>query len=125
MVLEGQGKIMKSKMRMKNVTCVTREIVCLVYALMTAMPINVGGIIKDVLRRERVKNWQSISFGGLSTQFLRGHQIEEELRMNGVTEEQLQQLNMDYPLNVHLRALCRVGPGFEETLDDDDATEKE
>ncbi|MCD9560861.1 hypothetical protein HAX54_019680 [Datura stramonium] len=45
------------------------------------------------------------------------------LRMNGVTEEQLQQLNIDYPLSEHLRALCRVGPGYEEPLDDDVATE--
>ncbi|MCD7463677.1 hypothetical protein HAX54_051121 [Datura stramonium] len=40
-------------------------------------------------------------------------------RMNGVTEEQLQQLNMDYPMSKHSRALCRVGPRFEEPLDDD------
>ncbi|MCD9638554.1 hypothetical protein HAX54_022577, partial [Datura stramonium] len=48
-----------------------------------------------------------------------------QLRMNGGTEEQLQHVIMDYPLNEHSRALCRVGPGFEEPLDDDDATEKE
>ncbi|MCE0481358.1 hypothetical protein HAX54_039040 [Datura stramonium] len=44
-----------------------------------------------------------------------------QLRMNGVTEERLQQLNMDYPLSEHSRDLCRVGPIFEEPLDDDDA----
>ncbi|MCD9641464.1 hypothetical protein HAX54_027659 [Datura stramonium] len=48
-----------------------------------------------------------------------------QLRMNGVTEEQLQQLNIDYPLSEHSRALCRVGPGYEEPLDDDVATEDE
>ncbi|MCD9638493.1 hypothetical protein HAX54_022493 [Datura stramonium] len=47
------------------------------------------------------------------------------LRMNRVTEEQLQQLNMDYPLSEHSRALCRVGPRFEEPLDDDLATKDE
>ncbi|MCD7455115.1 hypothetical protein HAX54_027019 [Datura stramonium] len=48
-----------------------------------------------------------------------------QLGMNGVKEEQLQQLNMDYPLSEHSRALCRFRPGFDEPLDDDDATDKE
>ncbi|MCD7462597.1 hypothetical protein HAX54_048878, partial [Datura stramonium] len=138
---------------------------------------NVGVIIKDVLRKERVKKVQSFGFGGLLTQFLHGHQIEEEeaddsptydprgidetktkdpegvhhvvisvnnhnaqidnmlshlygmqmlqLRINRVAEEKLQQLNMDYPLSEHLRALCRVGPGFEEPLYNDVAIEDE
>ncbi|MCD9558368.1 hypothetical protein HAX54_015718 [Datura stramonium] len=47
----------------------------------------------------------------------------QDLRMNRVTEQQLQQLNIDYPLSEHLRALCRVGPRYEEPLDDDVATE--
>ncbi|MCD7467437.1 hypothetical protein HAX54_004861 [Datura stramonium] len=46
-----------------------------------------------------------------------------QLRMNRVTEERLQQLNMDFPLSEHSRTLCRVGPGFDDPLDDDDATE--
>ncbi|MCD7448530.1 hypothetical protein HAX54_043460 [Datura stramonium] len=48
-----------------------------------------------------------------------------QLRMNGVTEEQLQHLNIDYTLSKHSRALCRVGPGYEEPLDGDVATEDE
>ncbi|MCD7461884.1 hypothetical protein HAX54_047337 [Datura stramonium] len=48
-----------------------------------------------------------------------------QLRMSGVAKEQLQQLNMDYPLSEHSRALCRVGPGSEEPFDDDDATDEE
>ncbi|MCD7446268.1 hypothetical protein HAX54_050989 [Datura stramonium] len=35
-------------------------------------------IIKNLLRRARVKKGQNIGFGGLLTRFLRGHQIEEE-----------------------------------------------
>ncbi|MCD7455738.1 hypothetical protein HAX54_029382 [Datura stramonium] len=141
----------------KHVTHVTRERVCLVHALMTEMPINVGVLIKNVLKRARVKKGQNIRFRGLLTLFLRGHEIEEEeadyrpaydprgvdvtkakepegvngpalsvnernaqidnilshlydmqmlqLRMNGVTKEQLQQLNMDYLLSEHSRAL--------------------
>ncbi|MCD7453860.1 hypothetical protein HAX54_022356 [Datura stramonium] len=38
---------------------------------------------------------------------------------------QLQQLNMDYHLREHSRALCKVGPGFKEPLDDDVATDDE
>ncbi|MCE3216542.1 hypothetical protein HAX54_006842 [Datura stramonium] len=161
----------------KHVTHVTRKRVCIVNVLMTGMPINVGVIIKNVLKRERVKKDQSFGFEGLLTRFLRGHDIEEEeadyrpvydprgidvtetkepegingpvlsvnkhntqidnmlshlygmkmlqLRMNGVTEEKLQQLNMDYPLREHSRDLCRVGPGFEDLLDDDVAKEDE
>ncbi|MCD9559646.1 hypothetical protein HAX54_017781 [Datura stramonium] len=46
-------------------------------------------------------------------------------RMNGVTEEQLQQLNMDYPLSEHSRALCRVWAVYEKPLYDDMSTEDE
>ncbi|MCE3050888.1 hypothetical protein HAX54_048355 [Datura stramonium] len=48
-----------------------------------------------------------------------------QLRMNGVTEAQPQQLNIDYPLSEHSRALCRVGPGYKEPLDDDVSVEDE
>ncbi|MCD7470247.1 hypothetical protein HAX54_009967 [Datura stramonium] len=48
-----------------------------------------------------------------------------QLRMNGVTEEQLQQLNIDYPLSEHSRSFCRVEPEFKEPLDDDVATDDE
>ncbi|MCD7460553.1 hypothetical protein HAX54_043766 [Datura stramonium] len=48
-----------------------------------------------------------------------------ELRMSGVTEEQLQQLNVDYQLSEHSRALYRVGPGLEEPFDNDDPTNDE
>ncbi|MCD9560239.1 hypothetical protein HAX54_018743 [Datura stramonium] len=40
-------------------------------------------------------------------------------------KEHLHQLNMDYPLSEHLRSLYRVGLGFEESFDDDDATDEE
>ncbi|MCD7468478.1 hypothetical protein HAX54_006725 [Datura stramonium] len=133
----------------KHVTHFTYERECLFYALMTWMPINVEAIIKDVLRRARVKNGQRFGFGGLLTRFLKGHQIEEKVvyfrprydpKRIDVTntadpevihgpvlsiKEQLQKLNMEYPLSEHSVALCRVEPGFDELLDDDDATEEE
>ncbi|MCD7456534.1 hypothetical protein HAX54_032088 [Datura stramonium] len=83
----------------KHVTHVTKERVCLVYALMIEMPVNVGAIIKDVLRISRVKKGQRLNFGDFLTRFLRGHQIEEEV--------------VDYR------------PRFEKPLDDDDSTDKE
>ncbi|MCE3217223.1 hypothetical protein HAX54_011088, partial [Datura stramonium] len=42
------------------------------------MSINVGVIIKNVLKRARVKKGQNFGFGGLLTRFLHGHDIEEE-----------------------------------------------
>ncbi|MCE0480891.1 hypothetical protein HAX54_038119 [Datura stramonium] len=48
-----------------------------------------------------------------------------QLRLNGVTEEQVQQLNIDYPLSKHSRAFCRVCPGYEEPLDEDVAIKDE
>ncbi|MCD7448788.1 hypothetical protein HAX54_046324 [Datura stramonium] len=84
----------------KHVIHVTRERVCLVYCLMIGMPVNVGLIIKDVLRRAR-------------------------LRMNGVTAEKLEQLNMDYPLGEHSKDFCRVCLGFEDILDDEDTIDEE
>ncbi|MCD7473071.1 hypothetical protein HAX54_014656, partial [Datura stramonium] len=46
---------------------------------MTETPVNIGVIIEDVLTRERVNKRQIFSFRGLLTQFLRGHQIDEEV----------------------------------------------
>ncbi|MCD9560011.1 hypothetical protein HAX54_018434 [Datura stramonium] len=45
--------------------------------------------------------------------------------MNGVTEEQLKQLNMDYPLSEYSSALCRIGPGFKKLLNDDVAIDED
>ncbi|MCD7468293.1 hypothetical protein HAX54_006338, partial [Datura stramonium] len=45
----------------------------------TGRPINFGVILRDVLRRARVKKRQRFSFGDLLTQFLRLQQIEEEV----------------------------------------------
>ncbi|MCD7446325.1 hypothetical protein HAX54_002188 [Datura stramonium] len=42
------------------------------------MPVNVGVLIKNVLKRARVKKGQNFVFGGLLTRFLCGHDIEEE-----------------------------------------------
>ncbi|MCD9641343.1 hypothetical protein HAX54_027497 [Datura stramonium] len=104
---------------------------------MTGMPINVGVLIKNVLKRARPKKGQNFEFGGILTRFLRGHDIEEEEAdyrpdydprwidviktkepkgINGpvlfVNERNMQIENM----SSHLY-------GYEEALDDDVATE--
>ncbi|MCD9642838.1 hypothetical protein HAX54_029871 [Datura stramonium] len=134
-------------------THVAQESVCLVYALITGMFINVGAIIKDVLRRESVKKGKrprydpkgidktrtkdivglhgsTLSIGEHYARFdnMSSHLYDMQmlqLRMNSVTEEKLQQLNMDYLLSEHTRALCGVGPGFEKPLDDDGSIDEE
>ncbi|MCD7471559.1 hypothetical protein HAX54_012056 [Datura stramonium] len=45
-----------------------------------------------------------------------------QLRMSEVTKEQL---NINYPLTEHFKALCRVGPGFREPFNHDDPTNYE
>ncbi|MCD7459727.1 hypothetical protein HAX54_041782 [Datura stramonium] len=62
----------------KHVTLMTRERMCIVYALMTGMSINMGVINKNVLKRERVKKGQNFGFRGLLNRFLWGHDIEEK-----------------------------------------------
>ncbi|MCD7467891.1 hypothetical protein HAX54_005587 [Datura stramonium] len=107
----------------KHVTYVTRERVCLFYALMTRMPINVtkehegvnGPVLSVNEHNTRIDKMLSHLY---SMQIL-------QLRMNGVTEKQLQQLNMNYPLSENSRALCRLDPGFEDPIDDDVITEDE
>ncbi|MCD9638649.1 hypothetical protein HAX54_022739, partial [Datura stramonium] len=41
------------------------------------------------------------------------------------TEEELWQVDRDYPMNEHARAMCRIGPAFVESVDDDVSTDKE
>ncbi|MCD9643346.1 hypothetical protein HAX54_030748 [Datura stramonium] len=123
----------------KHVNHVPRERVCLVFALITGRPVNVGVIIKDVLRRERkgldltktkeIKGIQglvlSISERNVLIHNALSHLYDMQvlqLRMSGVMEEKLWQLNMDYPSSEHLRSLCSIGPNLEEPFDDDDAT---
>ncbi|MCE3049642.1 hypothetical protein HAX54_045457, partial [Datura stramonium] len=47
------------------------------------------------------------------------------LRMSRVTEEQLQQLNIYYPLSERSKALFRVVSEFQEPFDEDDSLDEE
>ncbi|MCE3216338.1 hypothetical protein HAX54_006158 [Datura stramonium] len=113
---------------------------------MTGISINVGVIIKNVLKRARVKKGQNFGLGGLLTRFLHGHDIEKEeadyrptfdpmgidvtktKEPRGINDPVLSinehNARIDIMLN-HLYALCRVCPRFEDPLDNDVATKDE
>ncbi|MCE3216459.1 hypothetical protein HAX54_006614 [Datura stramonium] len=82
----------------KHVTHVTRERVCLVFALMIERPVNVGGDNQGNFKETRDERGD----GGVATTSKYGLPIEKISR-----------------------ALCRVGLGFEEPFDDDYATDEE
>ncbi|MCD7459678.1 hypothetical protein HAX54_041610 [Datura stramonium] len=108
---------------------------------MTGIPINVGVLIKNMLKRERVKKGENFGFGGLLTRFLRGHDIEEEEedyrptfdpRWIDVTKTKEPEGINDPVLFVNKRSVRidnilsdLVGTGYEEPLDDDVAIEDE
>ncbi|MCD7463957.1 hypothetical protein HAX54_051769 [Datura stramonium] len=89
---------------------------------MNGMPINVGVIIKNVLRREREKKGQSFGFGGLLTRFLRGHDIEEE---EADYRPIYDPRRIDVTKTTEPNGLCKVEHEFEEPIDDEVATKDE
>ncbi|KAH0712429.1 hypothetical protein KY289_008388 [Solanum tuberosum] len=59
-------------------TEVTRDRVCLVYALIKDLPINVGAVLKSAMRKARVHRGQRYAFGGLITNLCRRAGVPEE-----------------------------------------------
>ncbi|KAH0761031.1 hypothetical protein KY290_017104 [Solanum tuberosum] len=59
-------------------TEVTRDRVCLVYALMKDLPINVGAVLKLAMRKARVHRGRRYTFGGLITNFCRRAGVPKE-----------------------------------------------
>uniref|UniRef100_M1D8X4 Putative plant transposon protein domain-containing protein n=1 Tax=Solanum tuberosum TaxID=4113 RepID=M1D8X4_SOLTU len=59
-------------------TEVTRDRVCLVYALMKDLPINVGAVLKSAMRKARVHRGRRYAFGGLITNLCRRAGVPEE-----------------------------------------------
>ncbi|MCD7462603.1 hypothetical protein HAX54_048890 [Datura stramonium] len=120
----------------KHVTYVIRERVFLVYALMTGIPINVGVLIKNVLKRAKLRIWGSLD------PIMRGHDIEEEeadyrptydpRRVDVTKTKEPKGINSLF-LAVNERnaridnmlSHLYIGPGYDEPLDDDVATEDE
>ncbi|KAG5620145.1 hypothetical protein H5410_005363 [Solanum commersonii] len=59
-------------------TEVMRDRVCLVYALMKDLPINVGAVIKSAMRKARVHRGRRYTFGGLITNLCRRAGVPNE-----------------------------------------------
>ncbi|KAG5584245.1 hypothetical protein H5410_044679 [Solanum commersonii] len=119
----------------KYLTEVTRDRVVLVYMLMKGMPINVGVVLRQNMMKFRNNLCWRFCYGGLITRFLRTQGIEDEacdltiafLRIGGrpVIDAEMETNEERYPLTESAAFLCRTGPAFLETLDDDEATADE
>ncbi|KAH0685764.1 hypothetical protein KY284_016317 [Solanum tuberosum] len=59
-------------------TEVTRDRVCLVYAVMKDLPINVGAVLKLVMRKARLHRGRRYAFGGLINNLCRRAGVPEE-----------------------------------------------
>ncbi|KAG5581535.1 hypothetical protein H5410_052162 [Solanum commersonii] len=59
-------------------TNITRDIVCLVYALMTGTELNIRAIVKSAMHKARVHKGHRYAFGGLITQICRDAGVPEE-----------------------------------------------
>ncbi|KAH0669439.1 hypothetical protein KY285_025463 [Solanum tuberosum] len=59
-------------------TDITCDRVCLVYALMTGMELNIGAIMKSSMRKARVHKGHKYAFGGLITKLCRAADVPEE-----------------------------------------------
>jgi len=57
---------------------VTRDRVCLVYALMKEVPIYIGAVLKLAMKKARVHRGRRYAFGGLITNFCRRAGVPEE-----------------------------------------------
>lgn len=63
----------------KHMTEVTKDRVCLIYALICAdVEINVGSVFFSVIKKVCTQVVRSFGFGGLVTRFLRRHWVDEE-----------------------------------------------
>uniref|UniRef100_M1DGA3 Putative plant transposon protein domain-containing protein n=1 Tax=Solanum tuberosum TaxID=4113 RepID=M1DGA3_SOLTU len=122
-------------------TDITRDRVCLVYALMTPTELNIGVVLKSAMRKARVHKGYIYSFGGIITRLCRAEGVPEEIldymsplfpapmyglemlrHQNGCrasTDEQLGQVARRYPLNAHVKSLLGIGPEFHEPVNDD------
>ncbi|KAG5571633.1 hypothetical protein H5410_061399 [Solanum commersonii] len=72
-----------------------RDRVCLVYALMAGMELNIGAIIKSFMRKARVHKGHMYAFGGLITKMCRAV---------GVPEENVDYMTPLYPAPVDITA---------------------
>ncbi|KAG5615718.1 hypothetical protein H5410_015542 [Solanum commersonii] len=64
---------------------ITRDKVCLVYALMTNTELNIGAVLKSAMRKARVHRGKRYAFGGLITHFCRS--VVDITKRNGHDNE--------------------------------------
>ncbi|KAG5571568.1 hypothetical protein H5410_061334 [Solanum commersonii] len=70
--------VMKCLIMGLHYTDITCDRVCLVYALMTGMELNIGAIIKSSIRKARVHKGDRYAFGGLITKMCRAEGVPEK-----------------------------------------------
>ncbi|KAG5591445.1 hypothetical protein H5410_041959 [Solanum commersonii] len=120
----------------KHLTEVIRYRVVLVYMLMKGMPINIGAILRQNMRKFRTNLRWRFCYGGLITRFLRTQGIEEEacdltitlhLDLTGrlVDVTRIKTLDTSHGHVLSPRRGNPTGPTFLEPLDDDEATADE
>uniref|UniRef100_M1DMQ3 Putative plant transposon protein domain-containing protein n=1 Tax=Solanum tuberosum TaxID=4113 RepID=M1DMQ3_SOLTU len=88
-------------------TDITRDLVCLVYALMTGMKLNIEAIIKSSMRKSWVHKGHRYAFGGLITKMC---------RVAGVPEENLDYMAPLYPAPVDITHTKGTDTDFGPTL---------
>ncbi|KAG5620955.1 hypothetical protein H5410_006173 [Solanum commersonii] len=86
---------------------IMRDRVCLVYALMTGMKLNIGTIIKSSMSKARVHKGHRYAFGGLITRMC---------RVTGVPEENLEYMAPLYPAPVDITLTKVLDTDFGSTL---------
>ncbi|KAG5611464.1 hypothetical protein H5410_022745 [Solanum commersonii] len=127
-------------------TEVTRDRICLVYALMKDVPISIGAVLKSAMRKARVHRgrryhkdkgageyaWTHLTTAernrrdDLITERMFG--LEMLRHKNGChasTEEQLDEIAYRYPLNEHAESLLGLEPAFLEPIWDDVRTDED
>ncbi|KAK4733956.1 hypothetical protein R3W88_008217 [Solanum pinnatisectum] len=88
-------------------TDITRDRVCLVYALMTATKVNIGVVLKSSMRKARVHKGHMYAFGGLITSLC---------RVAGVPKENVDYMAPLFPAPVNITRTKGVDTEFGPTL---------
>ncbi|KAH0730170.1 hypothetical protein KY289_001358 [Solanum tuberosum] len=88
-------------------TDITRDRVCLVYALMTSIELDIRAIVKSSMRKARIHKGHMYAFGGMITKMC---------RIAGVLEEQLDYMAPLYPTSVDITRTKSPDTEFGPTL---------
>lgn len=88
-------------------TNINRDMVCLVYALMMAVEVNIGVVLKTAMRKARVHKGRRFAFGGLITKLC---------RVAGVPEENVDYMAPLFPAPVDITRTKGLDTEFSPTL---------